>query len=328
MQTRLQPITPHVIAALGRTNVGILLDAGGAGSIRAYLIDSGGSARDAAQLLELTEDYCMGTFGRGMCLRAVLCTHSHADHCGGNAYLQQKTRCGVWATHGEAPGIEDQRLEPSLIWGGSAIPEMRGAFYEAQNSHVTRVLRGHEEIALGALRVRVIPLPGHYLEPAGFLVQDTDAGKSVFFLGDALFGRKNMGRHWIPYIYDIDDFKKSLETIAGTKSDLFLPSHGDLTASVDEVIELDLLAIMETEEAIVSILRQACGAEELLKKIADMNGISMVIGQCVLIGSTVRAYITSLYKAGRIFPLMRDNRLLWQAAQKQRGSAQSTEHGS
>ena len=320
MPTKLQPITPHILAALGYTNIGILLDTSGTDTIQVYFIDSGGSAKDGKQLLEITKNYCTQTFNRSIQLQAVLCTHSHADHCGGNQYLQQETHCGVWATKAEVLGIEDQRLEPSIIWGGSAIPEMRSSFYEAPNSQVTRVLQEHETIPIGTLHITVIPLPGHYLAPAGFLVQDTSAKISIFFLGDALFGRKNMGRHWIPYIYDIDDFKKSLETITNTESDLFLPSHGDLTTSIDAVTELDLLAILETEKAILSILKEPCTAEDLLKKIADINGITMKISQCVLIGSTVRSYITSLYKAGLIFPCMQDNRLVWQTVQKQHTS--------
>lgn len=69
------------------------------------LIDSG-SDKDAGRKVRQILD------GNGWTLRAVFNTHSHADHIGGNKYLQAQTGCKIYA-----PGIEcDFTRHPVLEW--------------------------------------------------------------------------------------------------------------------------------------------------------------------------------------------------------------------
>jgi glyoxylase-like metal-dependent hydrolase (beta-lactamase superfamily II) len=63
----------HYVA--GRVNIGVIVGDG-----RAAFVDSGldeSTARKAAQAVEQA----------GLILTAILNTHAHADHCGGNAFL-------------------------------------------------------------------------------------------------------------------------------------------------------------------------------------------------------------------------------------------------
>ena len=58
-----------------------------------YLIDSG-SDKDAGRKVRQVLD------ANGWELKAIFCTHSNADHIGGNRYLQSQTGCRIYA-----PGI-------------------------------------------------------------------------------------------------------------------------------------------------------------------------------------------------------------------------------
>jgi len=65
----------------GSTNMGVIETDEGA-----ILIDSGiddDTARRAINLLEKE-------------VRAVINTHSHADHCGGNAFIKEENRCQIF----------------------------------------------------------------------------------------------------------------------------------------------------------------------------------------------------------------------------------------
>ena len=64
------------------------------GADRVCLIDSG-SDKDAGKKVKRVLDVS------GWTLEAIYNTHSHADHIGGNRYLQKQTGCRVYA-----PGIE------------------------------------------------------------------------------------------------------------------------------------------------------------------------------------------------------------------------------
>ena len=54
-------------------------------------------------------------------------------------------------------------------------------------------------------------------------------------------------------------------------------------------------------------------AEELLTEVANANSISMKLPQYVLIGSTLRSFLTSLYEKGRITYEIADKKMLWKA---------------
>jgi glyoxylase-like metal-dependent hydrolase (beta-lactamase superfamily II) len=86
-------------------------------------------------------------------LAAILCTHRHGDHTGGNDELAGRTGAPVYA------------LRPEVAHVPGAQP-----------------LEDGEERSWGALRVRAIHLPGHTTGHAGYLVKDVG-----LFTGDCLF---------------------------------------------------------------------------------------------------------------------------------------------
>ena len=66
--------------------------------------------------------------------------------------------------------------------------------------------------------------------------------------------------------------------------------------------------VAERIEVICSV--PAC-FEQILKKIFDDYGMTMNFEQYVLVGSTVRSYLSWLHDTGRLAAEFIDNRLLW-----------------
>ena len=73
------------------------------------LIDSG-SDKDAGRKIRQILD------ANGWKLRAILNTHSNADHIGGNTLLQNRLNCAVYSTPMENAVIEAPILEPSFLY--------------------------------------------------------------------------------------------------------------------------------------------------------------------------------------------------------------------
>ena len=75
------------------------------------LIDSG-SDKDAGRKVRQLLDR------QGWRLAAIYNTHSHADHIGGNAYLQAQTGCPIYAPGIDRCFTEYPILEPAFLYGG------------------------------------------------------------------------------------------------------------------------------------------------------------------------------------------------------------------
>ena len=77
----------------------------------AVLIDSGIS-RDIAKEI----DKCL--IQANVQVATIINTHCHGDHCGGNAFFQQKySQIKIFSTEAERPFIEDPLMAPMCFFG-------------------------------------------------------------------------------------------------------------------------------------------------------------------------------------------------------------------
>ncbi|HIW35579.1 MAG TPA: MBL fold metallo-hydrolase [Candidatus Treponema faecavium] len=296
-------LSANVWVLAGRTNTGVI-----AGDDGLYLIDTGAGQGAGVQILnQITR-----IFGKGRHIRAILNTHSHADHTGGNAYLKRETGCEIWMPEGERGPAENNALETIIEWGGFPLPEMEAPLFTAEPAAVTRPIRHGETIPTGGGMIHTVPLPGHFLDMLGYVYTDAD-GTAAAFLGDGIFGRDYIKKYWIPYLLNTTEFKETLNRINGISAHYYVPGHGEISTDITGRVELNMIAVLETELAIIGILKTPHTADELVKEIADLNSMNMKVGQFVLISSTIRSYLSSLYRERRVFYTVTGNRMLWQA---------------
>lgn len=293
----------------GPTNVGVVAIENRS-AFEIYFIDTGETAEYAQKIL----GECERVFKK-FCVKAIIATHGHADHVGGNSYLVEKTGCQVWATQKEKAIIETPEIPSAISAGGFPLPEFHSPYHRAKISFVDRVISGGEKISLGAgFEAEFVPLPGHYLEMVGVLIKCPN-GKSAFFAGDGIFGREMLGRYWMPFLYDVKQFKLSLERIGATKASLCVPSHGEVYEEIAELVEFNLLSTISNEKSLERILQKPRTWEEVLKEFADENEIPLRLSQYTLVGSTIRSYLSYLYAEGRIKWRFENNFMLWYAVQ-------------
>ena len=81
----LRNIKGHTWAAEGPVNIGLYERDG-----QAVLIDSGNDSSSGRKILRLAEE-------KGWKIRLIINTHFHADHVGGNAFIQKRTGCAIAA---------------------------------------------------------------------------------------------------------------------------------------------------------------------------------------------------------------------------------------
>ena len=68
---------------------------------------------------------------------------------------------------------------------------------------------------------------------------------------------------------------------------------------------------MEIRDSICNICKNEKTHEEILKEIFDKYNLNMDANQYILVGSTVRSYLSYLYDIGKLIYVFKDNKMLW-----------------
>jgi len=298
---RLEQIAGGTWYIPGPVNVGIHETQGSV-----TLIDSGGDEEAGKRILKLVTE-------RGWKLDLIVNTHSNADHIGGNRFLQEKTGCRIAATSAEAAFIENPDLEPSFLYGGFPVPPMRGKFLRAQPSTVTDIIS--PECAVLATGLTAFPLPGHFFAMIGVRTPD-----NVAFIADSLFPPRILEKYHVTFLYDVAAQLRTLDALAVLRADWFLPSHGDLARDIGDLIETNRDKCRE----IADFLSGECGtprsADELLSALSARYGLTIDMVQFLLLGSTLRSYLSFLAEDGILSWGFYGGSLRWERAARPRHS--------
>lgn len=292
----------------GPTNIGIIEEQLSDTKSNLYMIDSGCNTEDGKRIFtEITEYFSK----KDITIKAIINTHSHADHCGANNYIQHKTNCEIWITENEQGSLINPFLQPIISWGGNPLPEINSSYYVAEKTVPNKIINTNEKLTLlNGIKISFINLPGHYFEMIGILCEDNN--KKILFASDGIFGRKNIGKYWIPFLYDVKEFKNSLDTISSLNADFCIPGHGEPTSQIEETVELNKIAIISNEQCILEALKyKEQTQEDILKYVADKNEINLHIAQYMLIGCTIKAYLTFLYNEGKLSYHIKENKMYW-----------------
>ena len=274
--------------------IGLYLD----GDKDVYLIDSGNDKEAGRKVRQILDK-------NGWTLRAILCTHSHADHIGGCNYLQTQTGCKVYAPGIERDFTRHTLLEPALLYGGFPPKALRHKFLMAQESDA-------DELASAELPegFEIIPLPGHCFEMVGFRTPD-----DVVFLADCLSSRATLEKYRIGFIYDVQAYLDTLEKVKSLSGAFFVPAHAEACEDVSELAQYNIGTVNEIAGRIKSICTQPVNFEALLKRLFDEYALELSFEQYALVGSTVKSYLAWLMDKGQLKAKCESNLLLWEAAE-------------
>lgn len=276
-----------------------------------YLIDTGTGEQDGKDILKILKSLYPEKK-----IKAILNTHSHADHCGGNYIIQKETQAEIWTPEKESHIMAFTNLSAATCWGGNPFEELKNPVFTTENNTTaTKIING-KIINLNSINISCIPLPGHFLDQTGFLVFDKDKNTKAFFLGDGFFGSSMLKRFWIPFMYNPVEFRNSINRIENTNADYYIPAHGEIYTkeNINAIAEINIMVTLELESLIINLLKkEPMTQERLLKKAADYAEIKLKMNQYILIGSTIRSYLSSLYDRKLIRFEIINNEMIWLA---------------
>lgn len=285
----------------GGVNIGVLAGEGG----RVVLVDTGLNDTSAKKALKAVREEL------GAEAAAILTTHAHADHFGGNATVVKRTGATVHAPAVDEATLRYPLLQPALLFGGADPPtSLRGGFLLADPSPVDAVVQpGPHEIA--GVRVEAIPLFGHSPGQLGFVVGN------VFFCADVVLPETVLDRYRIPYLFSLTDHLAALDRARAVPHRVAVPGHGAVfeAGALDALIDVNLTLAMRIADAVLELTKEPRTAESLLRDVLIRFGAPVADAPSFyLLQPTVFAYLSHLHREGLVGHEVRDGQSLWMRA--------------
>lgn len=262
-----------------------------------YLIDSGNDKEAGRRIRKILDE-------KGWTLKGIINTHSNADHIGGNKYLQNQTGCKIFAKGIEAAFTNHPILEPSFLYGGYPCKDLRHKFLLADKSNAVDI-SDHDFPD----ELQIIDLKGHFFDMIGIRTPD-----DTVFLADCISSRETLEKYQLSFIYDVQEYLNTLDKIEKLQARMFVPAHAQATNNISELVQFNRQRVFDIADKLCSDLTHGMCFESLLKKIFDDYALTMNFEQYVLIGSTVKSYLSYLKDNGKITVQFKDNQLLWKKA--------------
>ena len=259
-----------------------------------YLIDSGSDKNSAKKTLKICSE-------QGWIIKGIINTHAHADHIGGNAYIQEKTGCDIFCSTIDRPFIEHPIINPLHIYGGYIPQEMEHKFFLAKES-VTKDISSTDFPS----ELKTYDISGHSLGMIAIVTPD-----NVAFVGDIVSSEEIIKKYGITYLLDIKKHLESLTFVENMSADKFIMSHVETVNDIKPLIKLNRDKLYEICDMILAMLKEPLTFEVLLQKLFYHYELKMSIRQHSLVGSTVRSYLSYLKNEGKVDVIIDDNLILW-----------------
>jgi len=231
-------------------------------------------------------------------LKYIINTHSHADHIGGNKFLQNKYNCQIFSSKIESYFINEPLLEPAMLYSANPSKEMFSHMLKADSSVCNDISNYLIE------GIEIINLEGHSVGQIGIVTSD-----KVCFVGDAYTSEKILEKYAIQYVYDIEKYLNTLKFLKDTKYNYYVPAHGEVEKNCNNTIDVNIKNILEIEKEILNIIDKQISYSLFLKEIFSKYHIKMNTIQYHLISATIKSFLTKLEKENKIIFVYKDNEM-------------------
>jgi glyoxylase-like metal-dependent hydrolase (beta-lactamase superfamily II) len=291
-------LAEQVFVVPGGVNIGVLRADDG----RCVLIDTGLHETSAKKALKAVREELHGE------VVAILTTHAHADHFGGNATVVKRTGARVHAPAFDEAILRYPLLQPALLFAGAdPPPTMRGNFMLADPSPVDQVL-DENSLSLENFEIEIIGLKGHSPNQVGFLVN------GVFFCADIVLPESVLEKYRIPYLFSLGDHLASLDRCADVVCRTVVPGHGPTLETIVPLRDLNRSLASEVVQRVVEFTHRPISAEALLTRLLTHFGANVSDAPSYyLLHPTVYAFLSHLQGVGRVRHEVANGESLWTA---------------
>lgn len=149
-------------------------------------------------------------------------------------------------------------------------------------------------------------LPGHYFDMVGFRMPD-----GCIYLADCISSQATLEKYAVSFIYDVQVYLDTLDMVEMLEAPVFVPAHADAAADLRELIQFNRKKVHEVAGVLLDICGEPLNFETILQRLFDHYELTMTMQQYVLVGSTVKSYLSWLKDSGYMSLKIQDNPVLW-----------------
>jgi glyoxylase-like metal-dependent hydrolase (beta-lactamase superfamily II) len=293
--TEIVPLGDGVHCLRGAVNSGLVM-----GNTGITVIDTGLDRGAANRIARAAESL-------GARPVAIVNTHAHADHHGGNAHLVRRLDLPVHAPAFDEAVIREPGYEPLYLFGAAPIRALENRFLRAEPSPVDNVFGAGDRLEIDGRTLEVLDLGGHSIGQVGIRVG------GVLFCADAFFGLEPLAKHGVPLVVDAERAAASLVRLRGEEAGWFVPGHGEPLREPGETLDANLEVMDRVRTWLCErLLREPVGTEDLLAEWSARFGLRVddptawVLSRSMLLG-----YLGAMERGGEIGVEFAAGRWLW-----------------
>jgi glyoxylase-like metal-dependent hydrolase (beta-lactamase superfamily II) len=292
------PLADRAWVIPGGVNIGVLVNADN----QVVLVDTGLNESSAKKAIKVVREELGGE------IVAVLTTHAHADHFGGNATIVKRTGAVVHAPRFDEAFLRYPLLQPASLFGGAdPLDTLRGNFLLADPSPVDVIVEpGAHEVA--GIRLEAVPLFGHSPGQLGYLAGD------VFFCADVVLPENVLDKYRIPYLFSLTEHLAALERARVIPHRVAVAGHGPALedGQFEAAINLNAALALRVAEAMLELTATPKTAEDILEGILRrFDAPAVDAPSFYLLQPTVFAFLSHLNRSGAMTHEIQDGRSLW-----------------
>lgn len=306
-------LIPGAFVIPGITNIGVIFSFNNSiDTTEVYLIDTGSSSAYGNGILRALQNH-FEPLNQKYIIKAIINTHSHSDHIGGNFAIQQATECQIWMSYFESNLSEISLTHSAIIYGGNTVDEIANHASVKEPVKTDRIISFDDEISLSTGKMTFISLAGHSFNDLGIIFTGLN-GERILFAGDSIFTCSDPNKHPIHFMLHPEQFTKTLDKIAAIENlKICVPGHGEIiTENIQDKVDYCKKNLLELKESILDCIKQnPCSTEQIIKAITLKFNIHMGFVLYHLVGCSIKAVLGDLKNQKLIYPDMQDNELLW-----------------
>ena len=290
--------------ARGGTNTGIYLFDDNS----ALIIDPGLPGVRPRNLMKYFDE-------NGIIPKWIINTHEHNDHYGAGYQFKEKYKDIVnMSSEFSKIYIDNPVLFSSYIMGGetNAIFDKILLNKNMEQVKIDEVIK-EGKININNEYIEVISLVGHTIGSIGVMTKD-----KVLYLGDTLIGEELLNKFELLFLYDIEEYLKSLDKVKYLDFEYCVLGHCKIPITKESTLEL----ISKHEENVNEYLKQVktiakepSTLEYILKIIINDNELSYNYKEYHFFRSTLVGMISYLIKLGDIDCQLKNGDVLYYTKQ-------------